>query len=117
MVTNVEGIFAGGDVVSGPGTVITAMRAGKTAAESIHQYLRGESLEKAYEPTKPRMEVPPVELGIDEATSLERPKIPSLTVDKRTGSFQEVELGFSKEQAINEAKRCLRCDLESKGGK
>jgi len=117
MMTNVEGVFAGGDVVSGPGTVITAMKAGKTAAESIHQYLRGESLEKEYEPTKPRMEVPPVELDINEAMTLERPEIPCLTVEKRTGNFQEVELGFSKEQAMNEAKRCLRCDLESKGGK
>lgn len=117
LVTNVDGIFAGGDVVTGPSTVLAAMKAGKSAAESIHRYLRGESLEKEYKPTKPRMEVPPVEISIDEAMSLERPKIPCLAVSKRAGNFQEVELGFSEEQAVSEAKRCLRCDLESKGGK
>ena len=117
MVTNVDGIFAGGDVVTGPSTVLAAMKAGKMTAESIHKYLRGESLEREYKPTQPRLEVPPAELSIEEAMSLERPKIPCLPVDKRTGNFGEVELGFSKEQAMNEAKRCLRCDLESKGGK
>lgn len=117
MVTNVDGIFAGGDVVTGPSTVLAAMKAGKMTAESIHKYLRGESLEKEYKPTQPRMEVPPVEMSIEEATALERPKIPCLPVDRRGGNFDEVELGFSKEQAMSEAKRCLRCDLESKGGK
>jgi NADH-quinone oxidoreductase subunit F len=117
MVTSAEGIFAGGDVVTGPSTVLAAMKAGKTAAESIHKYLRGESLEREYKPTQPRMEVPPVELSIEEAMSLARPKIPCLSVEKRAGSFSEVELGFSKEEAMSEARRCLRCDLESKGGK
>jgi NADH-quinone oxidoreductase subunit F len=117
MVTNIEGIFAGGDVVTGPSTVLAAMKAGKMTAESIHKYLRGESLEREYKPTQPRMEVPPVEISIEEAMSLERPKIPCLSVDKRAGNFKEVELGFNKEQAMREARRCLRCDLESKGGK
>jgi NADH-quinone oxidoreductase subunit F len=115
--TNVEGIFAGGDVVTGPSTVLAAMKAGKVAAESIRKYLRGESIEKEYKPTEPRMEVPHVEISIEEATELERPKIPCISVEQRRGSFKEVELGFTKEQAVNEAKRCLRCDLESKGGK
>jgi NADH-quinone oxidoreductase subunit F len=114
--TNVEGIFAGGDVVTGPSTVLAAMKSGKIAAESIHKYLRGESLEREYQPTVPRIEVPPVDISIEEVTELERPKMSCLSVDQRKGNFKEVELGFSKEQAMNEAKRCLRCDLESKGG-
>jgi NADH-quinone oxidoreductase subunit F len=117
METNVPGIFAGGDVVSGPATVLEAMQAGKLAAESIHKYLRGESLEREYKPTEPRLEVPPAELTPEETAELERPKMPSLRVDERKGNFKEVELGFSKEIAIKEAKRCLRCDLETKGGK
>jgi NADH-quinone oxidoreductase subunit F len=117
MTTNVEGIFAGGDVVTGPSTVIAAMKAGKVAAESIHKYLRGESIEREYKPTTPRMEVPPVELSSEEASEAARPKIPCLAIDQRRGNFKEVQQGFSKEEAIREAKRCLRCDLESKGGK
>lgn len=116
MATNVPGIFAGGDVVSGPATVLEAMQAGKIAAESIHKYLRGESLEREYKPTKAKLEVPPVELTPEEASELERPEIPTLPVEERKGNFKEVEFSFSKELAIREAKRCLRCDLESKGG-
>jgi len=114
--TNVPGIFAGGDVVSGPATVLEAMEAGKIAAESIHKYLRGKSLAREYKPTEPRLEVAPVELTPEEATELVRPEMPSLPVEERRGNFREVELGFSKDLAIMEAKRCLRCDLESKGG-
>jgi NADPH-dependent glutamate synthase beta subunit-like oxidoreductase len=115
--TNVPGIFAGGDVVSGPATVLEAMAAGKTAAESIHRYLRGESLQKEYRPTEPRLNVPSVQLTEEEASGLERPEMPTLSVNERTGNFNEVDLGFTKELAMREAKRCLRCDLESKGGK
>jgi NADH-quinone oxidoreductase subunit F len=117
MATSVPGIFAGGDVVSGPSTVLEAMEAGKIAAESIHKYLRGEEVKREYKPTTPRMEVPLVTLTPEEAMESERPPIPTLPVEERRGNFKEVELGFSKDVAIKEAKRCLRCDLESKGGK
>lgn len=117
MATNVPGIFAGGDVVSGPATVLEAMRAGKIAAESIHRYLRGEGLSKEYHPTEPRLKIPPVELTPEEATQLVRTEIPTLLVEERRGNFREVEFGFSPGIAIREAKRCLRCDLESNGGK
>jgi len=117
MATNVPGIFAGGDVVSGPATVLEAMQAGKTATESIHRYLRGESLQREYRPTEPKLEVPPIDLTPEEAAELERPEMPVLPLKDRIGNFMEVELGFSKELAVKEAKRCLRCDLESKGGR
>jgi len=112
--TNISGIFAGGDVVSGPATVIEAMRAGKIAAESIHRYLRGESQERTYEPTKPVMEVPPVELSEEEMKDLKRPEMPCLQIEERKGNFREVDLGYDVETAIREAKRCLRCDLQKK---
>ncbi len=112
--TNVPGIFAGGDVVSGPATVIEAMRAGKIAAESIHRYLRGESQERTYEPTKPVMEVPPVELTEEEMKDLKRPEMPCLQIEERKNNFKEVDLGYDVETAVREAKRCLRCDLQKK---
>ena len=114
--TNVEGIFAGGDTVSGPATVVEAMAAGKTAAESIHRYLRGESLQREHKVTRPAVYVEPVELSaeeVDQILELGRPAMPSLPVVKRRDNFKEVHLGFTAEMAVREAKRCVRCDLES----
>ena len=63
-------------------------------------------------------EVPPVELTEQEILEeIPRPEMPSLSSKDRSGNFKEVELGISKEIAIQEARRCLRCDLEGKGGK
>ncbi len=112
LATNVPGIFAGGDVVSGPATVTEAMKAGKVAAESIHRYLKGERLERTYEVTRPTRYVPPVQLTEAELEELKRPEMPCLAVAERRGNFKEVELGLTEEMAIREARRCLRCDLE-----
>ncbi|MFQ5722730.1 MAG: FAD-dependent oxidoreductase, partial [Candidatus Aminicenantales bacterium] len=117
MATNVPGIFAGGDVVSGPATVLGAMQAGKNAAECIDRYLKGEPLKQKYESLKSTMEVPPVELSGDEILKeIKRVEMPCLSPSERVDNFKEVELGISKEMAIKEARRCLRCDLEGKGG-
>jgi NADPH-dependent glutamate synthase beta subunit-like oxidoreductase len=113
MSTNVPGIFAGGDVVTGPATVLEAMGQGKIAAESIHKYLRGESMARDYAPTTARLEVPPVEFIPDEYEEPARVHMPKLSVEQRMNTFNEVELGLTDEMAQNEAKRCLRCDLES----
>ncbi len=109
---NVEGIFAGGDVVSGPNTVTEAMAHGKIAAQMIDKYIRGEKLERKYEKTRPAMHVEPLQLSEEEIKSLKRPEMPSIPVAQRIESFKEVELGFTETDAISEAKRCLRCDLE-----
>ena len=92
-----------------------AMQAGKIAAQSIHKHLRGRSLAGEYKPTEPKLDVPTIELTPEEVDELARPEMPSLPVEERRGNFKEVELDFNKELAIKEAKRCLRCDLESKG--
>jgi len=111
--TSVEGVFAGGDVVSGPNTVTGAMAHGKRAAQMIDKYIRGEKLEVKYEVTRPCTYEDAVALTDEEIKSLKRPEMPSIPVDQRIESFKEVELGFSEEAAITEAKRCLRCDLEN----
>jgi NADH-quinone oxidoreductase subunit F len=111
--TDVPWIFAGGDVVSGPATVLEAMKAGKTAAESIHRYLRGLPLKREYGPRETKFEVPPVPMTPEESEQLVKPTMRTLPVEARRGNFREVELGLSKEMAVVEAKRCLRCDLES----
>ena len=114
METNVPGIFAGGDVVTGAATVLEAMRAGKIAADSIHRYVGGLPQARDYRPTETSLEVPVVEFGEDEEIPSERPEMPKIDPGQREGNFQEVELGLAEHLAVREAKRCLRCDLQAR---
>jgi len=111
--TNKEGVFAGGDVVTGANTVVEAMAAGKVASESIDKYLRKESLARVYEVTKPSLLVEALELTEEELAQLKRPEMPHLPIKGRSKNFKEVELGLDEKMAIKEARRCLRCELES----
>jgi NADH-quinone oxidoreductase subunit F len=109
LATDKEGIFAGGDVVSGPATVIEAIADGRQAAISIDRYLGGSGvIDETLAP--PEGEVAPVE----EAEEKRRPLIPALPLEQRHNSFAEVELSLDDGMAIEEARRCLRCDLEEK---
>jgi NADH-quinone oxidoreductase subunit F len=110
--TNKEGVFAGGDVVTGANTVVEAMAAGKVASQSIDKYLRGESLIRTYEVTKPSILVEALELTEEELAQLKRPEMPNLPIEQRSKNFKEVELGFDEKMAMKEARRCLRCELE-----
>jgi formate dehydrogenase beta subunit len=104
-------VFAGGDVVTGPWTVTGAMGHGKKAAAVIHHYLRGEALAPTYAPTKPTVEVGVYRMTDEElATIINRPHAPCRSAPECRANFQEVELCLTQEQAMNEAKRCLRCD-------
>jgi NADH-quinone oxidoreductase subunit F len=114
LLTNIQGVFAGGDVVTGPNTVTEAMAHGKTAARMIDKYIKGEKLEREYKVTRPAVYVEAVKLTEQETKSLKRPKAQSIPVDQRLKDFSEVELGLTEADAILEAKRCLRCDLEAK---
>jgi len=108
MMTNVEGIFAGGDVVTGPATVVEAIAAGRKAAIAIDKYLQGETPD--YEAATPR--TISIE-SIDTSKFKKRPRerMPSLPPKKRTRSFDEVQLGLSELQAGSEAGRCLQCGM------
>jgi len=111
--TNVSGVFAGGDFVSGPGLVIDAIAAGRRSAIAVDKYLRGDTSRVEMYDLKARIvgELPSQE--IEESWEVQpRLAVPSLPVQQRKVSFAEVELAFSKEKAGQEAKRCLRCDLE-----
>ncbi len=107
-----EGVFAGGDVVTGPQTVTEAMAHGKIAAQMIDRYLRGELVAREYRVTRPAFHVEPLELTDEQIAQLQKPAMPAVPVEERRESFVEVELGLSEEMAMREAKRCLRCDLE-----
>jgi len=111
--TNVPGIFAGGDFVAGPGKVIEAIAGGRRAAIAIDKYLKGDTSRVEIYDLKP--EVIKEVTKEEEETWEEQPrvKMSSLPVPERKHGFSEIEQGFSEEQAKQEAKRCLRCDLET----
>jgi len=115
--TNREGIFAGGDVVTGANTVVDAMSAGKTAARMIDKYMREENISREYQLTRPSMYISPVELTEEEIEEAKRPEIPCLPLKERVYDYKEVDLNMSEETAIKEARRCLRCDLETEDAK
>jgi NADH-quinone oxidoreductase subunit F len=112
--TGVPGVFAGGDLVTGPSTIVEAMSGGYRAAISIDRYLKGQDLykDRLYEPLR-RADVMRTEEEAEEAGSEKaRYHMPTLESETRIASFSEVNLGFDEENAVREAKRCLRCDLE-----
>jgi len=105
MMTTVEGVFAGGDVVHGPDTAIQAIADGKKAAEAIDQYLEGDgALNKGAEIA--------VNAKYDDDEVVELPRFPMNLIDlrKRKNSFDEVALGYHKLTAVAEAMRCLHCE-------
>jgi len=117
LLSSCPGIFAGGDVIRGPSTVIEAIRDGKIAAESIDCYLKGKEYQKEYKLTRPSVYIKPMELTDDEIAGLKMIEIPVIKPEERVDNFREVELGYSEDMAVREAKRCLRCELETKEGR
>ena len=105
--THIAGVFAGGDVVSGPADVVVAVAAGKEAAISIDRYLRGVSLTEERQIKPKRVE----NVSKERAQLKARASTPLLKLDERKSSFAEVELGFDDKTAIEEAKRCLNCGV------
>ncbi len=107
MMTSRLGVFAGGDAVTGPSNVIEAIAAGKRAALSIHSYLRGINLSSLLRTEKP---LESLSFSLKEKLKKKpRELIPTLSLEERLKSFSEVELGYSKENAVKEAQRCMNC--------
>jgi len=105
MMTTMEGVFAGGDIVRGPDTVIQAIADGKKAAGAIDKYLGGAgALNKG--------EAIEIHLKVDDDEIVELPRYPLelLSPEKRKGCFDEVVLGYHKLTAMAEAMRCLHCE-------
>ncbi len=103
--TTMEGVFAGGDVVRGSDTVITAIADGKKAASSIDMFLGGDGKLNKGEP----IEIP---MNFDDSELVEHERFEMKWADPETrkNNFEEVALGFHKLNATAEAMRCLRCD-------
>lgn len=97
-----EGVFAGGDCVTGPATVIKAIAAGKVAAANIDEYLGFNheitcDVEIPYASNEDKVACGRVEVALRDAA-------------ERKNDFEPIEYGFSCEEACQEAGRCLRCD-------
>ena len=103
--STMEGVFAGGDVVRGPDTVISAIADGKKAASAIDRYLGGNGLLNKGAP----IEIPKI---YDEDEIVAHPQFEQemLSPEVRKQSFAEVVLGFHKINAIAESMRCLHCE-------
>jgi NADH-quinone oxidoreductase subunit F len=110
--TSRKGVFAGGDLVTGPNTVVDAIAAGKKAAKVIDRYLRGEELTERASTKLPEVFIQPAAISDEEREEVTRAEPATLPAKSRKKSFAEVELPLSVEQATLEAQRCLRCDLE-----
>jgi NADH-quinone oxidoreductase subunit F len=105
--TSVEWLFAGGDAVLGPWSVVAAIGAGEKAAVGIDKYLTGE--EHAFWRKEKQADT---EFDPDaDPVQYPRSKVHKIPVNKRKHNFQEVELSWSEAVAHREAKRCLRCDF------
>ena len=105
--TGREGVFAGGDVQTGPWVAIGAIAAGREAAESIVRYLDGRDMGAGREPINRDdpvyRPIPP------DAVQQARARMPELAVADRQGNFKEVELGYDPSAGQAEAHRCLNC--------
>ena len=112
-VTGEPGVFAGGDAVLGPASIVEAVATANKAAQAIDRYLRGEALEtpatimdRPEGVAKPEM--------TEEDGSRPRQHAGLREVAKRADDFEEVESAFGREVAVLEARRCLACDLEKR---
>jgi heterodisulfide reductase subunit A len=106
--TSRKKVFAGGDCVVGPDTIVGAMALGKKAAESIHRMFNnldmyeGREREGAY--------FSKIKVDLTGRKKARRELVPTLPLEERDG-FKEVNLGFTEEQAQREANRCLHCSI------
>ena len=101
-VKDISGVFAGGDCVTGPATVIRAIAAGKVAAANIDEFLGYHHV------ISTDVQIPKVRM--DTRKSCARVNMKERSVCERVKDFQLIECGMTEEEAMQESRRCLRCD-------
>jgi len=106
LATDKEGVFAGGDIVSGPASIIDAIAHGRKVSSSIDKFLGGTGqIDQDLAP--PEEEVVVVDYKVDDQT---RQTMPCIPLTERTSCFESIELGLTEESSIIEATRCRGCD-------
>src|SRR5262249_26219787 len=107
--TSKPGLFAGGDFTEGSRNLISAIADGRDAAAAINRYLGGAEI--------PAEEALAIELAhfrrrmVDDYESIPHQTIPALPLQRRFSITAEAETGYSPEEAITQARRCLQCQL------
>ena len=106
-------IFIAGDASGESCIVIQAMATGRRAAESLDRFLKGENLTKDRDLNDTSSYDTKLKREIDwESIKERRVNIPEISIDKREKNFNEVSLGYTKEQALFEANRCRQCECK-----
>ena len=106
--TSIPAVFAAGDAVTGPSSVVAAMAGGRAIARSVHMEFTGEEVLKAKASRPEDKDFPGIPADIP---SLARPPMPERQPAARNDNFSEVALGLSEAQVLFEAKRCLQCGI------
>lgn len=108
MSTSSPGVFACGEMVTGPGTAVQSMKDGRVAAQAILAYLRDEPFDRTLLDEPVPLEK--LQTGVaDKITRIDRHAIPMISPAERVKHYQQAELGYDAVTAINEARRCLTC--------
>ncbi|MBF0290932.1 MAG: FAD-dependent oxidoreductase [Nitrospinae bacterium] len=111
--SDVADVFAGGDCVTGPLTLVMATGQGRRAAQSILQFLEGKTVAISDEQRVENLIAAIGAYDKKEKVSMpggwKRQDMPIISHDLKVNSFEEVELGYSQTQAMEEAARCMRC--------
>lgn len=113
--TDRPGVFSGGDAVTGAASAVSAIAAGRRATRSIDQYLRGDEVkpaEKLFNSSKGELDEIPEE-EFDAVEREPKAKMPMLEPEVRKHTFEEIEKGYTEEQAVKEASRCLQCGCKA----
>jgi len=115
LATNLAGVFAGGDAVSGPSVVIDAIAHGRLAAEAMDHYLRTAEVIGPHPPFVSRMEAfgPLSDTLFDGVKRTARQQMPERDARERTKDFGQVELGLLEPQVKDEAIRCMECGCKA----
>jgi len=108
MSTNIPGVYVGGDVAFGARTAIEGIADARRAARAIHKFLSGQKVEDE-EAEKPRLTPLPMHHMPAQYDRVPRTEVPTIPIDRRSG-VTEVEVGFTREEAMLEASRCLKCN-------
>ena len=107
--TNHSGLFAGGDYTEGSRNLISAIADGRDAAAAINRYLGGQ--DKPADPAE-EIELPDYRRGmVDDYESIAHQMMPGLPLKDRYSNTRETETGYTAEQAVEQARRCLQCQL------
>ncbi len=116
--SNVPGLFAGGDFVTGPSTAVEAIGAGRRAARSIDRYLKSAETPSDGSVARSRRAALAPALAAEYADVSPAPRVdcPQLSVEARLGGFSEVEAALTPAAGSGEAERCLKCGCNAFDG-